>query len=297
MSGPENTHRRVAVLGAGKVGQAVGVLLREAGFEIVAVTARSNEHARTAALTTGGEATADNARAASAADIVFVTANDDAIASLVADVAARGGWRAGQVVVHTSGALGLDVLAPAAGAGALVASIHPLQSFASASDAVRELPGSVFGVTAGPGAGETAEALVSALGGTAVNVPEEAKALYHAAAAVASNGLVAVEDVAVRMLERAGFGRDEAVTALAPLLRGTATNVIRLGPQAALTGPVSRGDAETVARHLAALADAPPEWREIYVALGRQQLRIAVERGSVDAEAAARIAALLDGEA
>lgn len=282
---------RVAVLGAGRVGSAAATLLREAGFEIAAVTTRASE------ATDAGNASpasgTGNTSAAAAADIVLVTTNDDAIASVVAEVASAGGFRAGQLVVHMSGALPLAVLAPAADAGALVGCLHPLQSFATAEDAVRTLPGSVFGITAGPGAAEPIEQLVAVLGGQAVVVGDDHKALYHAAAVMASNYLVAVEDMAVHLLTSAGFDEPSALQALQPLATGTLGNVGRLGTTTALTGPIARGDADTVRGHIEALRRLPGDELALYRALGRHTLDIAIRRGTLTAEQTAALRELL----
>jgi len=136
--------KKVAILGAGKVGTAVATLLREARVNVVATTHHDDDHAA----------------AAAAGDIVLVTTNDDVIATVVTRIANSSGFRPCQLVVHMSGALRLSTLAGAAEAGAMVGCIHPLQSFATADDAVRELPGSVFGVPPGPTA---SEALLSPL--------------------------------------------------------------------------------------------------------------------------------------
>ena len=269
--------KRVVVLGAGKVGTAVAALLRYAGLPIAATTARGD----------------DNAAAAAQGDIVLVTVNDDAIAGVVAEVAQFDGFRLGQLVVHLSGALPLSVLSPAAEAGAAVGCMHPLQSFASADDAARLLPGSVFGITPGSGARDAIEALVEVLGGEAVMVADEDKALYHAAAVTASNYLVAVEDTAVHLLMRAGFDEDAAMRALQPLMAGTAENVSRLGTTDALTGPIVRGDVETVRGHIEALRGLPGDELGLYRALGRRTLEIAQRRGMLAARTASELRELL----
>lgn len=308
---------RVVVLGAGKVGSAVAMLLREAGFRVVAVTARTTATAeeaaariRAAADTDSGPAAGtDNTAAAAQGDIVVVATNDDAIASVVAEVAVTGGFRPGQLVVHLSGALPLAVLDPARDVGALIGCLHPLQTFASAHDAVRTLPGSVFGVTSGPGAAARVEELVQALGGESVGIADADKALYHAAAVMASNYLVAVEDAAIHLLMRAGFDEPSALKALRPLVIGTTENIFRLGATSALTGPIARGDVATVRGHIEALSEPasgclgrPPgddsltahdDELSLYRALGRHTLGIARRRGTLTHEQDAALGKLL----
>lgn len=276
--------RTVVVLGAGKVGRAVAGRLHDAGLRIAAMTARSLATAQRAAERTGAEPGTDNTAAANCGDIVLVTSGDAAIAGVVAEVAEAGGFRPGQLVIHMSGALRLSALTPAAEAGATIGCAHPLQSFASAEDAERAIPGSTFGITPGPGAREVLEALVQVLSGTAVLVADEAKPLYHAAAVVASNYLVAVEDMAVHLLVSAGFDESSALAALRPLVTGTAANAASLGTTSALTGPIVRGDVGTVRGHVDALRQLAGSELGLYRALGRHTLEIATRRGTLSAE-------------
>jgi predicted short-subunit dehydrogenase-like oxidoreductase (DUF2520 family) len=278
---PSLVGRKVAILGAGKVGCAVGVALAEAGLPVVAVTTRSAGTATQAAHLTGGEPSTDNPSAAAMADIVLITTNDDAIARVASQVAEAGAFRPGQIVIHMSGALRLSVLEPAARAGAHIGAAHPLRSFATYYQAVRDIPGSVFGVTAGPDAAEELEAFVRALDGRPESVPDDKKILYHAAAVMASNYLVAVQDMATLLLADAGFDESIASEALGPLARGTLDNVIELGTAKALTGPIVRGDVDTVRRHIDALEGLPTDRLELYKALGRHTLAIADRRGTL----------------
>ena len=290
--------KRVVILGAGKVGRAVGMLFASAGVEVAAVTARSLKHAEEAARAVWPgaphpKAFTDNAAAVRLGELVLVTTGDDVIAPLARDLAAQGAFSPGQCVVHMSGALPLSALQPAADAGALVGCAHPLVSFATAEAAVLAIPGSYFGVTAGPGAEEILGALVDALGGHAVTVPDDAKALYHAAAVVASNYLVAIEDLAVELMRGAGFDEAGALAALQPLMSGTLENIRARGTTAALTGPVVRGDVDTVQKHLEALRGMPEGCADLYRALGLRALEIAARRGALDAERLGTLGELL----
>lgn len=276
--------KKVAILGAGKVGCAIGILLRDAGMPVVAVTTRTPANAENAAQLTGGQPGTDDAAAAALGDIVLLTMNDDAIAHACAEIAQAGALRPGQLVVHMSGALHLSVLDPAAKVGACVGCAHPLQSFASCEQAVRDIPGSVFGITAGPGALEALEALTSVLGGLSAYVDEDRKTVYHAAAVMASNYLVAVEDMAIRLLMNAGFDERRALQALAPLAHATLDNVLEIGPTQALTGPIVRGDVDTVRRHVEALRDLPEDRLDLYRVLGRHTLDIAARRDTLSAD-------------
>jgi len=204
------------------------------------------------------------------ADVVIVAVPDDALAGVAREIAPA--VRRGAVVVHTSGALTSAALAPVRRAGARAASLHPLMTMPTAEAGVRALPGTFFFFEGDPGTGPVLRALVAALGGIAVPVARRGKTLYHAAAVIACNDLVALLDTAFRLFGKAGIPERKARAALAPLVRRTLENVLALGPVRALTGPVARGDAGTVRRHLAALGGAD---RALYRLLGRATLRLA----------------------
>lgn len=282
--------KNVTVLGAGKVGGAVASLLKQAGIRITAMTTRRGEPVSSTEARTGTPTTTDNAAAARAGDIVFVTTDDESIADVVDVVAAEGGFRPGQLVVHMSGALSLSALAPAQKEGALIGCIHPLQSFALVEGAQERMRGSVFGLTSGsPEAGTLLKALVEALGGSFVEVADEDKPLYHAAAVLASNYLVAIEDAAIRLLAQTGLDERTALRSLLPLARATLDNIESLGTTAALTGPIARGDHETVQSHLHALGRLSADELRLYRALGSCTLALAERRGDLDDETIAKL--------
>ena len=177
------------------------------------------------------------------------------------------------------------------GPGAL--SIHPMQSLASSEQAVKNFPGSYFSIEGDAEAVPEGKEIVEALGGLLVMIPGEQKALYHAGAAVASNYLVAVLDFAVMIYEALGMKRDEAVKAIMPLVRGTVNNVERVGVPDALTGPIARGDVETVEGHLEVLKKELPEMLSLYTALGRHTVKVGLAKGSLAEEDAARLREIL----
>jgi predicted short-subunit dehydrogenase-like oxidoreductase (DUF2520 family) len=209
---------------------------------------------------------------------------DDAIGPLCREIAEEGGWRAGQGVVHCSGALPSDVLRPARDAGTLTASFHPLQAFASLQAALEHMPGSTFALEGDPELVRQLDALVEALGGTAIHLTAEEKTLYHAAAVIASNYTVTLAALASDLLVREGIApdRNTALHYILPLLRGTVDNLDALGLPAALTGPLARGDAGTVRRHLEALDKIAPDVASLYRQLARLTLPLAQEKGRLD---------------
>ena len=269
----------IAIVGSGKVGTALGVLARRAGWRVVVVAGREASSA---------------AAAAGAADLVLLTVPDGAIAVVCDELAGAGAFRSGAVVAHCSGALASDVLASARETcGCAVGSMHPLQAFPSAEAAVATLGGAFFFCEGDDAAVSVLERLAESIGGRAVRIAPGAKALYHAAAAMACNHLTALLDAAAAMCEQAGIDRATAMEALGPMVRATIENVASMGPEAALTGPVARGDVETVRRHLAALADCPPALRGFYRAAATWTARLAEGKGAAGPAAIMEIRRLL----
>ncbi len=261
---------RIAVIGPGRLGASLARGLAEAGHDVAAVAGRRPGAAESLARRLGSGVVAVSAPDAVArCDLVFLTVPDAAIRPLAAELP----WRAGQGAVHCSGALGLDVLAPAVEAGASAGCLHPLQSFASSDGEPERFRGAVCGVEGAPPLGERLERIVAGLGATSVRLEGVDRARYHAAAVFASNYAVATVAAAVRAWVAAGLPPEQASEALAPLLLGAAGNVAERDLPQALTGPVARGDVDTVERHLAALA-GEPGLATLYRELGAELLRL-----------------------
>jgi predicted short-subunit dehydrogenase-like oxidoreductase (DUF2520 family) len=285
---------RLGFVGAGRAGTALARGLAAAGWPVVAVSSRRPERAaRLAALLPGARPLPTAQAVADAADLVFLTVPDAAIAPVAASIA----WRAGQAVVHTSGVESLAPLAAARAAGARVGSLHPLQTFAAepAAEPLAPFAGIVCALEGDAALLPRLEAMAVALGARPLVLPAEAKPLYHAAAVLASNYLVALLHQAAALWSAFGVPERAAIAALLPLVRATVENVAAVGPAEALTGPIARGDTPTVAQHLAALARAYPEALPTYRALGAATLALAQER--LEPAAVAALAALLRPEA
>lgn len=290
---PQSFDRPVSIIGAGRLGQAVGTLLREAGIEVKAVSSHSLEAAQATALTSGGMATTDHIEAARRGSFVLVALPDDVLADVVGRVAAGGGFAASQVIAHTSPSLGLDALSPAAEAGAAVGCMTPIQRFATAEQAVREMRGAVFALTADERACPVIESLVTTLGGTPVRVSSSSRRLVDAAMAVASQDVLMVWDAASELLVQAGFTRSEAKAAIVPLVRNMGNIVRQFGTRGAVGGPIAHGDAQAVRAHLATLEEADPAVASVYRALGRRAVDIARTSGDIDEETAEELRRLL----
>lgn len=273
---------KMAIIGAGKVGTALGHLLQQRGWQVTSCASRTEESLKRAEKYISAFATTDVVEAAARADIIFITTPDDQIESACRQIAVGGGFSSTNVVYHASGALSTEVLKPAAECGAEVGAIHPLQSFATVDQAIKIIPGSVFGVTAEGEVLNLAEQIVADLGGTLVRVRDEDKPLYHAAACVASNYFAAILHYAESLMEKIGLPEDEARKALLPLVKGTSKNVEVLGPTDALTGPIARGDTGTIRKHLRTFEEKLPEEKEFYQVLGRYTTGVATEKGTID---------------
>lgn len=202
---------------------------------------------------------------------VFLAVPDGVIPELAHALAGQGAAPPGCAAFHMSGALTTEVLAPLHARGYAVGSFHPLQALAHPLSGADRLPGSWVAVTGSPEATAVARRLADALGSPVLSVPESRRPLYHAAAVLASNFLPPLLDGAARLLERAGVPYDQALPALLPLVRGTLENIAECGVEGAVTGPIPRGDVETVALHLRAL-EGPD--RTLYAVLARELLRL-----------------------
>ena len=282
----------VGVVGAGRVGTALAAALRRSGHRIVAVSAVSAASLdRVQAILPGTPVRLPQEVVASA-DLVLLTVPDDALPALVSGLAAPGTDLAGRLVMHASGRHGLAVLEPATRRGALPLALHPVMTFTGRPDDVDRLAGVSFGVTTPEPLRPVAEVLVMEMGGEPVFIAEENRDLYHAALAGAANHLVTQVVQAADLLSAAGVAQPSRM--LGPLLGAALDNALRLG-DAALTGPVARGDAETVAGHLAALRAAAPEALPAYLALARLTADRALASGMLKAPDAQRLLEVLAG--
>jgi predicted short-subunit dehydrogenase-like oxidoreductase (DUF2520 family) len=289
------TPKTVAIIGAGRVGSSVGFLLQRAGYRVTAVAARTEASAEKAAAFIGsGEPTTDAVKAASKAEIVFITTPDGAIKNVCDKIASRGGLKAGSIVVHMFGARSLELLNAAKSSGSYRAVIHPLQSAPSPAQGIKNLPGSYFRIEADPEALRTANDIVKALGGVELVMPKwssdkDSASLYHAGAVTVSNYFVALVDYGLQFYQSLGADKQETLKALLPLIKGTLHNIEALGTAEALTGPIARGDVETIRGHIEAMQKKTPELLGLYKELARQTVSVARDKGSITQETAAEL--------
>ena len=278
------TRPPVAIVGAGAVAQTLGRLMADGGESVVALASRNRVRAEHAARFIGGPGgsiqVVEYAELPSFASHVLIAVSDQGIEP-VAEALAAAGMRSG-VALHTCGARGPDALAALGTAGVACGMLHPLQTIMSAEQGVKSLTEVTFGLSGEPKAVEWAGELVRIVTGghgRSLHIEADRLSYYHAGAVMASNALVAALDAAVILLAHAGVERDAALRAVAPLARTTLDNALGSGPQAALTGPVARGDALTVAAHRDALRDVDPTVAKLYDAAAGHLLQLAKQRG------------------
>jgi predicted short-subunit dehydrogenase-like oxidoreductase (DUF2520 family) len=288
----------IAIIGPGKVGTTLAILAARAGYAIAGVAGRNADHARASAGAIG-----PNVRVAAPAEIaplgqlVLLTVPDDAIEAVCRQLADACAFATGAVVAHCSGAIASTVLAPAHACGCTVGSLHPLQTFPSAEMGVKKFPGTHCFCEGDAPAVAVLEALAAAIGGKPVRLLGEGKLLYHATAVLASNYFVGLIDAALATAGHAGIARADALNALAGLLRATLENILALGPEKALTGPIARGDAGLVAHQCADIAAADPRLGAIYRVLGDWTIDVAIRKGTIDPPTADALRRALGQEA
>jgi predicted short-subunit dehydrogenase-like oxidoreductase (DUF2520 family) len=261
--------KTLAILGAGRVGRALGRLLHERGWRVLVVAARSEATARKAAkFIRAGRPFAGISHHALAARTILLSVPDDAIPKVAAEFARIGGQQLrGKIVLHTSGACDASALEPVRAFGAFAASMHPMQSFNGVN--APPLEGKIFAIEGDAPAVRLARSIARSLGSVPVNIDAEKKPLYHAAGAFAAGLVLALEEAGVQMLRTSGLPQREALQALLSLSRQVLDNYEKLGPHKAWTGPLSRGDYGAVAANEEAIAHYHPEFLEAYVAVSR----------------------------
>jgi predicted short-subunit dehydrogenase-like oxidoreductase (DUF2520 family) len=281
----------IGIAGAGRVARAIGRILHESGEPVAFVASRTPAHAAAAAafIGPGVEAVSYGALSRAASRILICVCDSaiDSVARLLGEF--RG------VALHTCGAKGPEALAALRANGASCGVMHPFQTVADGPEGAAALRGIAFAVSGDEPAVAWAGQIAAAAGGRIIRVPGATLPLYHAAAVMASNYVVAVLGAAQELLVQAGVEPDEALLALGPMARQSVENTLRCGAAVALTGPIERGDASTVASHLCFLERAPEPIRGLYRAAGLQALEIA-RRRSLPPERAADIEKLLRGK-
>ena len=266
--------RSVSIVGAGRLGRALGRSLRRLGWRIGAVVTRSAAHSRAAVRAIGaGRPFATLTSEVMDADVILLLTPDDVLADVARRLAKNAGAKCrGKIVLHGSGALDNEVLQALARCGAATGSIHPMQTFTNNSQP--KLQGVIFAIEGDRRARRAAGAIARALGGIPVAVASSSKPAYHAAGTLVAGHALALTEAAAQTLIKVGFSRAQSVQTLLPLMRQMLDNFETHGPRAAWTGPASRGDYATVKKHQRALRRHPREFGDSYAALLRLSARV-----------------------
>ncbi|WP_330271460.1 DUF2520 domain-containing protein [Lentzea sp. NBC_00516] len=283
---PRPARLAVGVISAGRVGSVLGAALARTGHVVTGVSAVSQASRNRAGELLPGVPIADPTEVAARADLVLLAVPDDELEGLVKGLVATESLRAGQIVVHTSGAQGVQVLEPAAELGALTLALHPVMTFTGRQEDLLRMTAACVGVTAADGdevAWSVGEALVVEMDAEPVRVPEAVRPLYHAALAHGANHLITLVRDAADLLTNAGVANAERL--LGPLLSAALDNALRHGDRA-LTGPVARGDTGTLRKHLDVLAGQAPETLPSYRVLARRTAERAERSGLLKPDAA-----------
>ncbi|MBF0572181.1 MAG: DUF2520 domain-containing protein [Desulfamplus sp.] len=303
------TPKKIAIIGCGRVGTSLAVFLSKAGYNIAGVASRTFSSAQRTVQAIlsikgiGGNNSKEDtnnsnnitfyedvklcilpAEAAILGDIIFITTPDNLIQNVCFEISSNPLVNISEkTIFHCSGALSSCVLASASDKGANTGSIHPLQSFAPYTLGQNS---PFVGINVSVEGSEKAliigKELVASLGANYFTIPTKSKTLYHAAAVVASNYLVTLENCALELLKEANLSEDKAYTILEPLIQGTLNNIKTRGTIAALTGPVARGDSAIVEKHLKDIDEVLPNFSKLYRLMGEYTLKLAQKRGELE---------------
>ncbi|MEA2673113.1 MAG: hypothetical protein QOI92_305 [Chloroflexota bacterium] len=297
-AGHEHPHRHsapgepplIGIVGAGAVGTALGAALHRAGWPVVAVASRDEARRESfRSLVPGARGFAEAAAILDEVELIILAVPDDAVERLAGELRLYGG----QALVHTSGVLGAEVLDPARAAGTQIGAFHPLVAFADTERAIAAFHGATVAIEGDDQLAALLADMAEAIGATAVRLAPGSKAAYHAAAVLAAGGFDALLDAIAELGAAAGLDEQGSLAVYGGLIEQTLGNARALGIRAALTGPMTRGDVGTLARHLDALARLAPGVLPLYRAAAEREITLAESRGSLAPEAAESMRNLL----
>ena len=280
----------IGFIGAGAVGGSLSVALHDAGYPVVAVASRTRASAETfASRIPGCTPYRSFQKLADSVGFVFITTSDDAIGPVCDSIR----WREGQAVAHCSGAASLDPLQGAVESEAVSGAFHPLQAFSSVEEGVQNIPGTTFGIEAGPELHDYLERMALDIGGNPIFLRPEDKVLYHVSGVLMGNLLSVLASVAASVWPKFDRSRDEGIHALTPMMVAAARNMDANGVPQGVAGPYPRGDLGTIRKHLEALKASAPEYLPLYCELALAGLPFAVEKGALKPELADEIAEIV----
>ena len=281
----------IGVIGTGKVGTTLAVALKRVGYKLGPVWSRSESKAAAAAALIGDNCcnVCSMEDVVNNSDLVFITTTDDSIKTVAENIC----WRKGQFVIHCSGAHSLDVLSHVLSSGAIPGSFHPCIPFPDFESAIISLAGSTFAIEGECNIAEILSKMAELLKCKSIILSSGDKPFYHAAAVFVSNFMVAIVDSACKLFEDIGVSSETAIDMLMPLMESNLRNIGKIGTTAALTGPIARGDAGTIEKHLASLEVKEPELKDLYIKLAEYTVFMAIRKGTLDKRSADKIMSIL----
>lgn len=285
----------IGIIGLGKLGCSLAIGLKKEGFTISGLCSKSINSLQFANEILGTNFENNLFDTVKNSSIVFITVSDSAISSVASETSYNLGNEdiKDKVFIHCSGALSTSVLEPLAYKGGHIASLHPIQTFADKEMGWKGLYSIYYGFEGSNYAYESIKPIIISFKGKILNIEKKDKPIYHAAACIVSNYLVTLAYIGGYLFETLGLEFDEGVEALKPLMDKTKSNIDSLGAINALTGPISRGDAETVENHIKAIQEKAPKILNAYKALGKITIEIGLENGTINIEDAERLNKLL----
>ena len=283
----------IGFIGAGKVGTAFGMYLKSKGLSLSGYYSKSPSSSQRAAHMTSSCQYISLGELCEASDIIFITTNDSEIEQTCAELCKGTGLRRNQILLHMSGALSIDVLKCAKELGCHTFSLHPMQAFADIENALMALPNTFFSIEGLEDGDDRINLLLKAMGNPYFVISSDSKALYHAAACIFSNHLVTLMEQGLRCFDKIGIERDKGFEAVLPLILSTLNNIKQMGTAAALTGPIARGDGQTVEKHVASLERDFPEGLSLYREAAYHTLQLALKKKLEDQDKANEIEKIL----
>lgn len=284
---------RIGFVGAGVVGTSLAFLLSQNGINISGFLSRNLESAKKSAKFTQSSVFSSYEDVITSSDVIIISTNDSSISDVVNHLSQYRKTLEGKTFAHLSGALNLEVLNPLKSKNSFIMVLHPIQTCPSVSTALELLPKSYFTLEGDEKAVEVGKEIVNKISGKYIVLNNIVKPLYHAACVVASNYLVALSKFSLLLIKESGFPFENYPDALIPLMEGTLKNIKEKGTIDALTGPIARGDVNTVKLHLENIKD--PSLKELYKSLGKLTLEIAYEKGSFKDEKYFELEGILNG--
>ncbi|HCY87669.1 MAG TPA: DUF2520 domain-containing protein [Desulfobacteraceae bacterium] len=278
---------KFSIVGCGRVGVTLARMLKQKGYSLLGVSSRTQASVNNAVKVLDADrASLTPKDVTKEADLVFITTPDDVIEPVCSHIADNNGFKEGAIVLHCSGSQPSTILSAATRCGAVIGSVHPLQSIAAITLDSNPFDGIITAVEGEPEAVKLGKQISRDIGSTCIEIKTHAKSLYHASAVVASNYLVTLIDAACKLMACSGVDPKSGYQVLKPLLKGSFDNIDRMGIPGALTGPIARGDHNVVKTHLEEIGKQAPELLDFYKTLGYYTIDISQAKNGITPEAA-----------